>query len=78
MGALKTGMAAVGKWILTHKKVVVGIFIAISGAIGVALKLKSKGEEEIEAIEAGEDPELIDAESTAEEEPEENSDEKSE
>ena len=77
MGSLKTGMATLGKWILTHKKVVVGIFIAISGAIGVALKLKSKGEEDIEAIEAGEDPELIEAEST-EEEPEENSDEKSE
>jgi len=77
MGALKTGMSVVGKWILTHKKVVVGIFIAISGAIGVALKLKSKGEE-IEAIEAGEDHELIKAESTTEEAAEDNSDEKSE
>ena len=62
--AIKSGFVAVGKWAVTHKKIVVGTFLGICAIIGAALKCQKKDPEEL--LEAGDEPEALAAEHEAE------------
>ena len=63
MNVIKSGFVAVGKWVVTHKKIVVGTFLGICAIIGAALKCQKKDHEELEA---GDEPEALAAEHEAE------------
>jgi hypothetical protein len=67
--AFKTGMAACGKWVLTHKKIVIGAIIGFVTIVGGAIGIGKKAQDP-EALEAGEDAPALEADTGAETEAE--------
>ena len=67
--AFKTGLATCGKWVLTHKKIVIGAIIGFVTIVGGAIGIGKKAQDP-EALEAGEDAPALEANTGAETEAE--------
>lgn len=68
MNAFKTGLAACGKWVLSHKKIVIGAIIGFVTIVGGVIGIGKK--QDPEALEAGEDAPALEADTGAETEAE--------
>lgn len=69
MNAFKTGLTACGKWVLSHKKIVIGAIIGFVTIVGGVIGIGKK-QQDPEALEAGEDAPALEADTGAETEAE--------